>query len=182
LGSTETIQTNARVIAATHQNLERLVQEQKFRQDLYFRLNVIKLSLPPLRERKEDIPLLVDHFIDRFNSMAHRKIRGVTREAMAALQLYNWPGNARELENAVEHAFVLCQDEFIGLQNLPEQFFQNTGSDFSATSLTLKEIEKQSIRQALLRNNWKKMIAARELGIDKNTLRRKMKRFGIQQI
>lgn len=179
LGSTKGIKTNARVIAATHRNMEKLVQEGKFREDLYFRIDVIKLSLPPLSERKEDIPLLVDHFIEHFNHLTGRKIVGITQEAMAALMLYDWPGNVRELENAIEHGFVLCQGELIRLQHLPERLVPKNGAMFVPTGLTLKEIEKRAIQQSLEKNQWKKMATARELGIDKNTLRRKINRFNI---
>ena len=179
LGSTKGIKTNARVIAATHRNMKDLVQEGKFREDLYFRIDVIKLSLPTLSERKEDIPLLVDHFIEHFNHLTGRKIVGITQEAMAALMLYDWPGNVRELENAIEHGFVLCLRELIRLQHLPERLVPKNGAMLVPTGLTLKEIEKRAIQQSLEKNQWKKMATARELGIDKNTLRRKINRFNI---
>jgi len=181
LGSTKSVQTDARVITATHRNLTELVQEGRFRQDLYFRINVVKLSLPALSERKEDIPLLVDHFIEKFNILKDRKIVSLTQNAMAAVLLYDWPGNVRELENAVEHAFVLCQGQTIGIQHLPAWVHPPNESIKHLTGLTLKEIEKSAIHLALLRNNWKKMATTRELGIDKNTLRRKIKRLGIME-
>jgi len=109
LGSTKPVRTNARVITATHRNLERRVQEGRFREDLYYRINVIRLSLPPLSERKEDIPLLVDHFVDHFNRLTGKQIVGLSQEAMGALMLHRWPGNVRELENAIEH--VSCAPE-----------------------------------------------------------------------
>lgn len=179
LGSTKTIKTNARVITATHRNLKKLVEEGKFREDLYFRINVIKLSLPPLSARKEDIPLLVDHFIDRFNHLTGRKIVGLSQKAAAALMLYDWPGNVRELENAIEHAFVFCRDDLIRLHYLPEHIIPKNGFMLDSTGLTLRDVEKFAIQQALQRNQWKKMATARELGIDKNTLRRKINRLGI---
>jgi len=179
LGSTKTIKTNARVIAATHRNLEKLVKEGKFREDLYFRVDIVKLSLPPLLDRKEDIPFLVDHFVDRFNHLTGRKIIGLSQKALAALMLYDWPGNVRELENAIEHAFVLCRDDLIRLHNLPDRIVPKNDSMLVSTGLTLREIEKHSIQQALQRNQWKRMATARELGIDKNTLRRKINRLGI---
>ena len=181
LGSTKTINTNARVITATHRNLEELVKQGAFREDLYFRIDIIKLSLPTLSERKEDIPLLVEHFVERFNHLSGRKILGVTQEAKAALMLYDWPGNVRELENAMEHAFVLCRGELIQLQHLPERILPRNGALIVPTGLTLKETEKHAIEQALQRNQWKKVATARELGIDKNTLRRKIKLFGISR-
>ena len=179
LGSTKSRMTNARIIAATHRNLEELVQEGKFREDLFFRINVIKLSLPPLSERKEDIPLLVDHFINHYNKLNTREIIGVAPEVMTAFMLYDWPGNVRELENAVEHAFVLCRGELIELQHLPERLFPERGSIVVPTGLTLREIEKRAIEQALQRNQWKRVATARELDIDKNTLRRKISRLCI---
>jgi PAS domain S-box-containing protein len=179
LGSTKTIKTNARVIAATHQNLETLVEQGNFREDLYFRINIIKLSLPSLVDRKEDIPILVDHFIDRFNHLTGRDIMGLSQKALAALMLYTWPGNVRELENAIEHAFVMCREDIIHLHNLPDRIVPKTDAILVSTGLTLREIEKHSIQRALQRNQWKKMVTARELGIDKNTLRRKITRLGI---
>lgn len=181
LGSTNAVTTNARVIAATHRNLEKLVQEGRFRDDLYYRIDVIKLSLPPLSERKEDIPLLVNHFVNRFNRLTGRQVIGLSQEAMAAFMLYDWPGNVRELENAIEHAFVLCQGELIRLNHLSMQIVPKDQSMIMPTGLTLREIEKSAIEEALQRNHWKKVVTARELGIDKNSLRRKIKRLGIVQ-
>ncbi|MFO7986247.1 MAG: sigma 54-interacting transcriptional regulator [Desulfatiglandaceae bacterium] len=181
LGSTKHIPTNARVIAATHRNMEKLVQEGGFREDLFFRINVIKMVLPPLSARREDIPLLVDHFIQHFNHMTGRKIVGVTQEAMAALMLHDWPGNVRELENVIEHGFVLCRGELIQLECLPEQLIPKNSSTVVPSGLTLKEIEKRAIERALERNRGKKMATARELDIDKNTLRRKIHRLSIME-
>ena len=179
LGSTVPSETNARVITATNKNLEKLVHDGKFRNDLYFRIDIVKLSLPPLSERKEDIPLLVDHFIDRFNHLSGKKLIGVSTKAMAALMLHDWPGNVRELENAMEHAFVLCQTGIIRLQHLPSRVVPQNGWSQGLKSLSLKEAEKRTILQALERYQWKKMVTARELNIDKNTLRRKIIRHGI---
>ena len=181
LGSIHPSRTNARVVVSSHRNLDQLVGEKKFREDLYFRINVMKLSLPPLTERKEDIPLLVNHFIKRFNHEKGLKIMGLTHEAMAALMLYNWPGNIRELENAIEHAFVLCKKEMIDLQLLPDKILSEINVTFTGSCTTLKEIEKKAILQALYRNEWKQSITAKELGINKNTLRRKMIRYGIEK-
>jgi PAS domain S-box-containing protein len=180
LGSTKPYKTNARLVVASHRNLDKLVEEKKFRKDLYFRINVIKLTLPPLAERKEDIPLLIDHFLDRFNRRG-KKILGLTQEATAALMLYDWPGNVRELENAIERAFVLCQEELIGLRHLPDKILMEINPTFVHSDTTLKEIEKTAIRKALIRNNWKKLQTAKELGINKNTLRRKIVAYGIKE-
>lgn len=175
LGSTKSVKTNARVMAATHRNLGELVKQGIFRDDLYYRINVIKLSLPGLSERKEDIPLLVDHFVERFNRITGKQVVGLSQEAINALMLHDWPGNVRELENAIEHAFVLCQGEIIHLSDLPRHFVPSD----AANCLTLREVEKRAIQEALARNRWKRVATARELGIDKNTLRRKIKRLGI---
>jgi len=180
LGATRAVKTNARVIAATHRNLEKLVDEGKFREDLYFRINVIKLSIPPLAERKEDIPLLVDHFIERLNYEKGKHIMGMDQEAIAALMLHDWPGNVRELENAVEHASVLCREDMIRLRDLPAHLIPAGDGVILPKDLTLKDIEKSAILQALQRNDWKRVKTARELGIDKNSLRRKIMRFGIK--
>ncbi len=179
LGSTKVVKTNARVITATHRNLQQLVGEGRFRDDLYYRINVIKVFLPPLSERKEDIPLLADHFIERFSHLAGKQIMGLSQEAMAALMLHDWPGNVRELENAIEHGCVLCRQELIHLRHLPTHLVPKGRSVLVPTGLTLKEVEKRAIEEALQRNEWKKVVTARELGIDKNTLRRKINRLGI---
>jgi len=180
LGGTKAVKTNARVIAATYRNLEKLVDEGKFREDLYFRINVIRLSIPPLAERKEDIPLLVDHFIERLNHERGKHIMGIDQEAITALMLHDWPGNVRELENAVEHASVLCREDMIRLRDLPAHLIPAGDTVILSKGATLKEIEKGAILQALQRNNWKRVKTARELGIDKNSLRRKIMRFGIK--
>ena len=180
LGSTTSVKTNARVLAATHRNMEELVAKGLFREDLFFRINVIKLSLPVLAERKEDIPLLVDHFIQKFNAIKGKDIIGLSQRATAAVMLYDWPGNVRELENAIEHAFVISRGQVIRLADLPEAIHPPNDTLQIPGGLTLREIEKHAINQALLRNKGKKMATARELGIDKNTLRRKINRLGIK--
>ncbi|MGD2099991.1 MAG: sigma 54-interacting transcriptional regulator [Desulfobacterales bacterium] len=181
LGATTTQQMKARVIAATHRNLKEMIVAGQFRQDLYFRINVVGLKLPPLVERKEDIPLLVDYFIERFNTLTGKQIVGISPDALAALALYDWPGNVRELENAIEHAFVLCLDELIRLAHLPEQIHPQNEPLRLPAETSLKAIEKQAIIRALNHNHWRKMATARELGIDKNTLRRKILRYDIQR-
>ena len=133
-----------------------LVEQGRFREDLYYRINVIRLSLPTLSERKEDIALLAEHFIQKFNSIKDRTIVGLTQKAMAAVLLYDWPGNVRELENAIEHAFVLCKGEMIRLHHQPEWVQPEKDSILFSTDMTLKEIEKSAIQQALKRNDRKK--------------------------
>lgn len=180
LGSTKSSRTNARVITATNRDLEKMVAEGKFREDLYFRIDIVKLSLPPLSERKEDIPLLVAYFIDRFKHLNGKQIVGISQKAIASLMLYDWPGNVRELENAIEHAFVLCQEGLIRRHHLPCRVVPKNDAVITSTGLTLKEVEKYTILKCLEKNGWKRMATARELGIDKSTLRRKIKRLGIE--
>jgi PAS domain S-box-containing protein len=181
LGCTRSEETNARVIAASHHDLEELVRQGRFREDLYYRINVVRLSLPPLVDRKEDIPLLVDHFIEVFNASLGKKLLGVSPEAMAALLLYDYPGNIRELENTIEHAFILCKDGLISPWHLPDRFRHQTLAVPVIGEMTLVESEKFMITQALEQNEWKTMATARQLGIDKNTLRRKLLKHGIHK-
>jgi PAS domain S-box-containing protein len=181
LGGTETMRMEARVIAATHRNLQKMVEGKEFREDLYFRINVVRLKLPELAHRKEDIPLLVDHFIERFKTLTGRHIVGITDDAMAAMALYAWPGNVRELENAIEHAFAICRDKMIGLNHLPEQVRPHPDPRLATGGRSLKAQEKQIIIDALIRNNWRPIATARELKIHKNTLRRKIQQFDIRR-
>ena len=181
LGSVKPFTTNARVVVASNCSLDRLVAEKKFRQDLYFRVNVMRLSLPPLTERKEDIPLLVDFFIDRMNQKQKKNVLGISQEAMATLILHDWPGNIRELENAIQHACVICNTSLIELRHLPERILSAVNVGGLNRGTTLKEIERNTILQALHRNRWKKVVTAEELGINKNTLRRKIVAFGLEE-
>lgn len=180
LGGTKTLISDARILAATNKDLKAMVHEGRFREDLYYRLQVFKLSLPPLRERAEDVPLLAQHFIDRLNRLKGKDIAGLSREALAAVMRHDWPGNIRELENAVEHAFILCHGGLIRLGHLPPALrYQGEKGEGLATGLTLLEIEARVIREALVRNGGRKLATAAELGIDKTTLWRKIKRLGI---
>jgi len=179
LGATEPVKADVRVIAATHQNLEKLVAEGKFREDLYYRINVVKIVLPPLSRRKDDIPLLVDHFIARFNRLRGKDISGISSEALAILMDHDFPGNVRELENIIEHAFVLCPGGLIKPEHLPEYLRTKAETPVPRVGTSLKEIEKAIILEALRRNKGNRAAAARELGIHKTTLWRKMRRYGI---
>jgi PAS domain S-box-containing protein len=179
LGSVTPKVLNTRIIAATHRDLRQLLRSGDFREDLYYRINVVRLQLPSLQDRNEDIPLLTHHFIEHFNSIQGRSIAGITQEAMANLMLHTWPGNVRELENALAHAFVMCRDDMIAAEHLPSRIRKETSLADLEPRLTLKACEKKSILDALERNQWKKMKTAKELGIDKNTLRRKIIRHGI---
>ncbi len=181
LGSTKSVLVRARVIAATNRDLSQRVQDGDFREDLYYRVNVMRVDLPPLRDRLEDLPLLIDHFRERFNRLQQRDIMGVSPEALSALMAHPWPGNVRELENVIERAFVLCRGQQIRLEHLPP--------DLSGTSQSHKlqpgikgvqnATERQAIEAALKRNQYNRQATARELGIHKTTLYRKMKALGI---
>ena len=179
LGSSKTVKADVRVLAASHKDLEQLVQEGKFRKDLYYRINVVKITLPRLAERKEDIPLLAEHFIERFNKLQNKKILGLSYDTLAIFMRHDWPGNIRELENAVEHAFILCPRGLILPEHLPDQLRRESQPGALPQGLSLKEQEKRLLREALERHGWRRLATARELGIDKNTLRRKIKRFGL---
>jgi PAS domain S-box-containing protein len=182
LGGTRTHKADVRVIAATNKNLAGLVKKGLFREDLYYRIHIIQLDLLPLRSRKEDIPLLVDHFIQRFNRIQGKTIAGISPETLSLLMSYDYPGNIRELENIIEHAFVLCNEGMIQPQHLPETFMMKSipalrapypGKDPFAI------LESQLILQTLARNQFDREAAARELGIHKSTFYRKIKKLKI---
>ncbi|MCX5891543.1 MAG: sigma 54-interacting transcriptional regulator [Deltaproteobacteria bacterium] len=179
LGSSKTVKADVRVVAASHKNLEQLVKEGAFRTDLYYRINVVKLTLPRLAERKEDIPLLAEHFIERFNKLQNKKILGLSSATVAICMRHDWPGNIRELENAIEHAFILCPKGLIQPEHLPDQLRRESQPAALPQGLSLKEQERRLLREALERHGWRRLATARELGIDKNTLRRKIQRFGL---
>lgn len=181
LGSTQPVRANVRIITATNRDLDGEVKKGRFRQDLYFRINVIPIALPPLRERKEDIPLLAQHFVDRMSHLRGKKITGLSSDALTAFMQYDWPGNIRELENAIEHAFVLCHAGQIELHHLPRPLHVAAGGQKTIPQgKTLAEIEARVIYETLARHDWKRLAAARELGINKTTLWRKMKRLKLE--
>jgi len=177
LGSSRTMKADVRIVTATHKDLAKLVDDGTFRTDLYYRINVVKITLPRLAERKEDIPLLAEHFIERFNKLKEKKILGLSHEALAIFMRHGWPGNIRELENAIEHAFILCPSGLIQPHHLPEHLLPENHSGLILTGLTLNEIEKRALWEALERNQWRRLATARELGIDKSTLRRKINHY-----
>lgn len=180
LGSNTPVKTDVRIIAATNKNLEAMVNEGTFREDLYYRLNVVKIDLPPLRERMEDIPLLVEHFIDKFNKQRNRHVEGVSEEVLSILIHHEYPGNIRELENIIEYTFILCHEGLILPQHLPEWLTAGKEDDYLVTGpLTLKDMERRAIIESLRRNEFKKMKTCRELGISKDTLRRKIAAYKI---
>jgi len=181
LGSTQTVSVDVRVIVATNRDLAIQVRKGAFRQDLYYRINVVRIGMPPLRKRKEDIPLLVDYFVTRWNRIQGKSISGVSPEVLSFLMAHDYPGNIRELENIIEHAFVLCAEGRIESHHLPEDFIARvpTRTKRGGMSDTVRAMESQIIREALKRNGYNRLAAARELGIHKSTLFRKMKTLGI---
>ncbi len=181
LGSTKPVRTNARILAATNRDLAAEVQEGRFREDLFYRINVVRVDIPPLRERKEDLPLLVDHFVSRFNRLQDKQLIGVGPHAMEALMAHDWPGNVRELENAIEHAFVLCVEGSIELRHLPPALASKSGpvGEYSTLQAAVRATEKAAILDALARNGENRDAAARDLGIHRSTLFRKVKELGI---
>lgn len=179
LGSTESIRSNVRIIAATNRRLDKLVDEGVFRKDLYYRINVIKVALPPLRKRREDIPLLIDHFIDQFNRLRQKDIPGFSPPALEVLMKHDYPGNVRELENIIEHAFILCGHGIIRPEHLPEDLQKGKPVPAVEIASTMKEMETIFIMAALKRNNWSRKDTARELNIAPSTLYRKIKKLGL---
>ncbi|RLB08235.1 MAG: Fis family transcriptional regulator [Deltaproteobacteria bacterium] len=176
LGGTSTIKADVRVVTATNKDLERLVKLGQFREDLYYRLNVVKIELPSLRERRMDIPLLIEHFIERFNKKTGKEIRGVSDEVMKILLNHPYPGNIRELENIIEHAFILCKGPQIQWEHLPSYLRNQKPSTTERRSI--REIEKEHIINTLQRCSGNMTKAAQELGIHRTTLWRKLKKMG----
>jgi len=184
LGSSEPVKTDVRILAATNRDLSHEAMNGRFRQDLYFRLNVVRIVLPPLRSRWEDIPLLVNHFIERFNTLQGRRISGISKRAMTTLANHPFPGNVRELENAVEHAFVVCTGDTIRHEDLPPHIrgepavppMEPREPDMGP----LDAAEAAAIRDALRRHRNNRTRTAQSLGISRNTLWRKIKKYGIQ--
>ncbi|OGL16768.1 MAG: two-component system response regulator [Candidatus Rokubacteria bacterium RIFCSPLOWO2_12_FULL_71_22] len=181
VGSSHPIQVDVRLLAATHCDLEALLKEGRFRDDLYYRLNVVTISVPPLRERREDIPLLLDHFLSRFARENGKTIRGLTREARETLLRYDYPGNVRELENVVERAVVLTRDEVIGLADLPLAVREPEPDTGEAAGLpaAVEGLERRMIREALARADGIQTRAAELLGISERVLRYKLRKYGL---
>ncbi|MCF8145363.1 MAG: sigma-54 dependent transcriptional regulator [Deltaproteobacteria bacterium] len=178
VGGTQPIEADFRVIAATNKNLEEAIKERTFREDLYYRLNVIAFAMPPLRERKEDIPLLAEHFLRRFAQETNKDIDQISREAMDEMMLYEWPGNVRELENAIERAVVIGKERKIMPEDLP--IFRQEYIE-SVEDQSLKSVEREHIAHVLKKNGWNISKSAEILGIDRTTLYNKIRRYGIER-
>ncbi len=186
VGGNKTFRVDTRVILATNDDLSQLVSEGRFRQDLYYRINVINVELPPLRDRISDIPLLVDHFLQQVCADAGKTVRGLTDDAMATLQRYRWPGNVRELQNVIERAVLLGKESVIGVDDLPSSLTAGAVAVEPAAGRSLKQAlespERQIIREVLESNNWNRNLTAESLGINRTTLYKKMKRLGLEDI
>jgi len=195
VGDHKTMKVDVRIVASTNQDLEKIVAEKKFREDLYYRLNVISINIPPLRKRRQDIPLLVNHFINLYAKENHKKIEGITQDALALMTGYDWPGNIRELENIIERAIILDIDNVIKMDDLPEIItkaarpavaepsFEVTGMQ-RAPSLrnALKDPEKVYILKVLEEVGWNKKKAAMKLGVNRTTLYNKLRKHNLVQI
>jgi len=183
LGSNSPRKTDVRIIAATNKDLSRLVNEGKFRDDLFYRLNVVKIELPPLSQRREDIPLLIDAFIQKFNAKMGKQITGLSDQAFRLLLKYDFPGNVRELENIIEHAFVLCDGNKIDVDCLPKEVIMKEEKKDSTTPLEepppFKKAEAEIVKKILEKNKGNRIKTAHELGISRATLWRKIKRYGL---
>ncbi len=179
LGGVETVPVDVRIVAATNRDLAAMVRADKFRDDLYYRIRVVYLKLPELRQRREDIPLLVDHLVARFNHLQGKDIAGVSEEVMARLMEHDYPGNVRELENIIEQAFVLCRGGLIELSHMPPELRPATAGRNEAHPMSLKAMERFLIAEALQRRKGNRKTAAADLGIDVSTLYRKMKALRI---
>jgi DNA-binding NtrC family response regulator len=185
LGTNLGEKVDARLVSACNRDPESLVQEGRFRQDLYYRLNVIRIDLPPLRERTEDIPVLIEHFMRKFSEQIHRKLEGIEPEALEALTSYHWPGNIRELEHTIERAVLLGKEARIGLQDFPPSLVARNDhvlplADAIAKSYTLKDLEKEYIMRVMETVGGNKTEAAKTLGVDRTTLYRKLEEYKVK--
>ena len=181
LGATRSETADARIIVASNKDLAEQTREGAFREDLYYRVNVVRVELPPLRRRKEDVPLLAEQFVSRFNRLQKKAIKGIAAEALSLLMAHDWPGNIRELENVIERSFILCNEGHIGIEHLPEELTAHGASLGSDADLrgARELLEARTIQNALERNSQNRLAAAKELHIHKSTLFRKMKYLGI---
>jgi two-component system response regulator HydG len=185
VGGTHPIKVDVRIVAATNRDLEEEVTLGNFRADLYYRLNVIPVNLPPLRDRADDVPLLVDHFLQRYSPEYEggSLSSGLTEEALELMGRYSWPGNVRELENAIERAVILRESELIGVEDLPPKVVAEVrgggGASLGATGITLDELERRYMLQVLEETGWQKKRASEVLGINPSTLYRKIKSFDL---
>jgi DNA-binding NtrC family response regulator len=185
LGANQSEKVDARLVSACNRDPERLVQEGRFRQDLYYRLNVIRIDLPPLRERAEDIPILIEHFMHKFSAQSQRNLDGIEPEALDALTNYHWPGNIRELEHAIERAVLLGKEARIGLHDFPPALVARNDNvlplaDAVAKSYTLRDLEREYVMRVMETASGNKTEAAKILGVDRTTLYRKLEEYKVK--
>jgi transcriptional regulator with PAS, ATPase and Fis domain len=180
VGSSTPTKVDVRLIAATNRNLMERVSLGEMREDLYYRLKVVEIRLPPLRDRREDVPLLVEHFRNRFNAKFKKKIEAISSDVSKAFLKYPWPGNVRELEHTMEHAFVLCSQNIITFDHLPPEFMSAQGIERRSPDET-QAVDSHTVLEALDKTAWNKAKAARLLGIDRVTLYRKIKRYNLTE-
>ncbi len=192
LGGIRSERANVRIVAATNKHIEELVTQGVFRQDLYYRINVVRLLMPPLRQRKEDIPLLIEHFIQKFNRLNNKELQGISPPALSLLMSYDYPGNIRELENIIEYASVVCRNGLVTPEHIPDTVRPSTRSpaETPGTPATagrppfgkpsLKTVEKEFIYNLLQQNRWNKTLTAQQLNVHPSTLWRKIKRYQLE--
>lgn len=184
VGGTKPVKSNFRLISATNHDLRKDIESESFREDLYFRLNVVEIEIPPLRKRNEDIPLLLHHFIEIYSQKTNKRITRYADDALEVLQNYHWPGNIRELKNVVERAFVYCREEVIGIHHLPQHILSKSNGNLDLSripSRSLEEIEKELVNLCLSEAKGNRSHAAKMLGISRGTLHSKMKRYGLEK-
>ncbi|MBF0612882.1 MAG: sigma-54-dependent Fis family transcriptional regulator, partial [Magnetococcales bacterium] len=195
VGSNQSLRVDVRVVTATHHNLRERVQEGLFREDLYYRLKVVEMRMPALREHKADLPLLIDHFLAKFNARLKRSVKGVSEEVLAAIMDYDWPGNVRELEHLLEHAMVVAPQSILAWSNLPPEFRARTialvsgkmpfstghggGRPLKSGQPAGEGPDRATILQTLMETRWQVQAAALRLGISRSTLWRRMKVMGL---
>jgi len=180
VGANQTIKVDVRIVAATNRNLMQAVEQGTLREDLYYRIRVFPIELPPLRDRMEDLPLLINHLIEKFNRVMGKEVRHVTSDCLAALERYHFPGNIRELQNIIEHAFVCCESPIIQFEHLPPDIQRHGRSGSRNNSMeSLEEIEGEVIQQVLQETGWRYKEASKRLGVSRSTLWRKIKQLGI---
>ena len=181
LGGKRAVKIDVRVICATNKDLQSEVSAERFRADLYYRLNVVRIVIPPLRERKEDIPLLADHFLRKYSLENGKNVNRISEEAMSLLVRHGWPGNVRELENAIERAVVVTKTSRIEPQDLPTTVTKIRTDMLVNPHGSLAEIERQHVISVLQKNDWQVKKSAQELGIDRSTLYAKMRKYAIKR-
>jgi transcriptional regulator with PAS, ATPase and Fis domain len=180
VGGVSPMAVDVRLIAAGNQDLKDLVKAQRFREDLFYRLNVVRIALPPLRDRTDDIPLFIRHFLEKYSHAFGKAVGGISEDVLEILSGYPFPGNVRELENIIERAVALCDGDEITVRDLPSDLRELSMSHLHPKSLqTLEEMEKKHIREVLIKSGHKKQLAADILAIPRTTLWRKMKRYGL---